>query len=126
VQEEDEVGGVTCGTQLSTSSTRLVQWARVATALDIVSNVDWLKPNYWELNNCLSGCTVLDSGGLHAPLSTFKEESMDIDTVLGNDLNVVLVEWPYICPVLKGIDWSPGLSCVSLKSSSHETLWEEE
>ena len=43
VEEEDEVGRVTSGAQLTTPGAGLVEWAAVAASLKALADIHWFK-----------------------------------------------------------------------------------
>ena len=73
MEEEDEVGRVTGGTQLTTPGAGLVEWAAEAASLQVLSDVDGLQPDSWELDDRYPGVTVFDAASTEVPLGTLQE-----------------------------------------------------
>lgn len=126
IQEKYEVSGVTCGTQLTSSGTRLVQWTWVTALFDVLVDSYWLEPNQRECDDWLSWKTVLEAELVGLPSGAFDEQSMHVDTILWHLLDVVRSVVSDVRLELECIDRRLRLSRIGLQRGSHETLREEE
>lgn len=117
---------MTCCRELTLSHTCLVEWAVVATSSDISLHVDWLEMDGWEGNDWLLVVAVFNTFLAEVPFGTLEEDTVAVDTVLWCLLDSCFVVRQNIGLEDQGINRSSSLSGVSLESSCHETLWEEE
>jgi len=126
VEEEDEVGRVTGGTQLTAPGAGLVERASVAASLEVLADIYWLQPDSWELNDRLPGVTVFDAASTEVPLCPLQEEPVDIDAVFWRFGDFIPKALPDVGTELELVDWRHCLSCVALQGGGHEALREEE
>jgi len=126
MEEQDEVGRVTCGTQLTTPGTRLVERAGEATGFEILRHIYRLQPDCWELDDWHSWITVFYTASAEVPLGALQVEAVDVDAIRWRFLNLVSKDVLDVRTELKGIDRCLSLSRIALQGSSHEALREEE
>lgn len=123
---ENEVGGVTRGTQLTTSCACLVEWTWVAAGGLWLSHCYGLEPDHWESDDWDSWITVCYSSLAEVPLCSLQIQAMYVDTVVRSRLNSISEDVPDGSTVSQLVDGSSGLTSVCLQSSSHEALGEVE
>ena len=126
MEEEDEVGRVTGGTQLTAPGAGLVERAAVAASLEVLTSVDGLQPDSWELDDRYPGVTVFDAASTEVPLGTLQIESVDVDAIIWSFFDFVSKDVLDVGGELEGVDRCLRLSCVGLQGGGHEALWEEE
>jgi hypothetical protein len=117
---------MTCCRELTFSHTCLVEWAVVASSSDVSLHVDWLEMDGWEGNDWLLVVAVFNTCLAGVPFGTLEEDTVAVDTVLWCLLDSCFEVRQNIGLEDQGINRSSSLSGVSLESSCHETLWEEE
>jgi len=123
----DEVGGVTSGGQGSCSAQDLVDWAHVDTRIWLFSVLFGKEPKHWKLCVELLWLRVIQEVSSVVPSSTFKIHTVGKDSIFWGLSNLVVSNFVINLKLkVKLINGNDVLSGIVLKSSSEESLWEEE
>jgi hypothetical protein len=79
--EQNEVGGVAGGTELTSSQGGLIERASINLFFNNILVNDWLEPDDWHSNNRDLGVAIFDGLLLEVPLCALEEETMHVDTI---------------------------------------------
>ncbi len=118
---------MTSGRQGTSTSRSLVDWANVAVPTIDITHLGWLEPDVRHLNKEDFRVRLCKDPIFTAPSAAFQEETVDVGTILGSFLNVVLLRVAQYFEIeIDLIDWDHMLSGIILLDTSQETLCEEE
>ena len=90
LEEQHEVCGVTCGTQLTSSEGGLIERAGVSLLIHGIIENDRLEPDDGHLDDWMLGVTIVNHLLLEVPLRTLEEETVDLNTILGGLIDSIL------------------------------------
>jgi hypothetical protein len=123
----DEVGRVTSGGQGTSTSRSLVDGASVAVPAIDFTHLGRLEPDVRHLSVEDLRMRLGQHIVLAAPSAAFQEETVDIGTILGSGLKVVLLRVAHDLEIeIDLINWDNMLSGIVLLDTCQETLCEEE
>jgi hypothetical protein len=126
INGNDVVGGLTSSGKDTSSSGGLVTWASIIVLASLKVFLR-LEVNDWHLVVHFTWELVGNSHGLSVPSCSVHVQTIDVDSILGLFLNLIL---SFLDQDLEGelklVNSNLIHSSMSLKHTSHETLWEEE
>ena len=118
---------MTSGRQGTSTSRSLVDGANVAVPTIDITHLRWLEPDVWHLNVKDLRVRLCQDTVFRAPSAAFQEETIDVGTILGSCLNVVLLRVAQDLEIeIDLINWDHMLSGIVLLDTSQEALCEEE
>ena len=90
LEEQHEVCGVACGTQLTSPEGGLIERAGVSLFLRGIRDNDGFEPDDGHLDNGVLGVTIINHLLLEVPFRALEEETVDLNTVLGGLIYSIL------------------------------------